>query len=73
MLISLLSKDYLLEAGQDLSMGEMMTVNFGAPNIFVTLWFELHYATNPPLGTRDGVTTSSKEQMRTSVRVLVQV
>jgi hypothetical protein len=37
MLISLLSKDYLLEAGQDLSMGEMMTVNFGAPNIFYTL------------------------------------
>jgi hypothetical protein len=29
----------------------MLTVNFGAPNIFVTLWFELDYATNPPLGT----------------------
>jgi hypothetical protein len=28
-----------------------LIVNFGAPNIFVTLWFELDYATNPPLGT----------------------
>jgi hypothetical protein len=26
-------------------------VNFGTPNIFVTLWFELDYGTNPPLGT----------------------
>jgi hypothetical protein len=32
-------------------MGEMLTVNFGALNIFVTLWFELDYETNPPLGT----------------------
>jgi hypothetical protein len=46
-----LSKDYLLKDEQGLSMGEMLTVNFGAPNIFVTLWFELDYATNPPLGT----------------------
>jgi hypothetical protein len=29
----------------------VLTVNFGAPNIFVALWFELDYATNPPLGT----------------------
>jgi hypothetical protein len=50
-LISLLSKDYLLEDKQGLSMGEMLTVNFDAPNIFITLWFELDYATNPPLGT----------------------
>jgi hypothetical protein len=28
-----------------------LTVNFSAPNIFVTLWFELDFATNPPLGT----------------------
>jgi hypothetical protein len=26
-------------------------VNFGAPNMFVTLWFELDYGTNPLLGT----------------------
>jgi hypothetical protein len=30
-------------------MSEMLTVNFGAPNVFVTLWFELDYVTNPPL------------------------
>ena len=41
----------LLEVEQDLSVGEMLTVNFGAPNMFITLWFELHYGTNPPLGT----------------------
>jgi hypothetical protein len=29
----------------------MLTVTFGAPNIFVTLWFDLDYGTNPPLGT----------------------
>jgi hypothetical protein len=27
------------------------TVNFRAPNVFVTLWFELDYVTNPPLDT----------------------
>jgi hypothetical protein len=26
-------------------------MNFGASNIFITLWFELDYGTNPPLGT----------------------
>jgi hypothetical protein len=26
-------------------------VNFGALNVFVTLWFELDYVTNLPLGT----------------------
>ena len=46
-----ISKDYLLEDEQGLSMGEMLTVNFGAPNIFVTLWFRFDYGTNPPLGT----------------------
>jgi hypothetical protein len=73
-----------------------LTVNFGAPNVFIALWFELDYVTNPPLSTlmiqqvhlrmcilkccvlqenmdeRDGVTTSSKEQMRSFVRVRVQ-
>ena len=50
-LISLLSKDYLLEDEQDLSVGEMLTVYFGTPNMFITLWFGLDYETNPPLGT----------------------
>jgi hypothetical protein len=40
-------------------MGEMWMVNFGAPNIFVTLWFELDYATNPPLGILNDITSSS--------------
>jgi hypothetical protein len=26
-------------------------MNFGTPNMFITLWFELDYGTNPPLGT----------------------
>jgi hypothetical protein len=29
----------------------MLTVYFGTPNMLVTLWFELNYGTNPPLGT----------------------
>jgi hypothetical protein len=41
----------LLEDKQDLRMGEMLTVYFSAPIMFITLWFELHYGTNPPLGT----------------------
>jgi hypothetical protein len=41
----------LLEDEQDLRMGEMLTVYFSAPIMFITLWFELHYGTNPPLGT----------------------
>jgi hypothetical protein len=43
--------EYLLEDEQDLSMGEMLTVYFGTPNMFITLWFEFDYGTNPPLGT----------------------
>jgi hypothetical protein len=41
----------LLEDEQDLSVGQILTVYFGTPNMFVTLWFELDYGTNPPLGT----------------------
>jgi hypothetical protein len=29
----------------------MLMVNFGTPNMFVTLWFGFNYGTNPPLGT----------------------
>jgi hypothetical protein len=42
---------YLLEDEQDLSVGEMLTVYFGTPNMFNTLWFGFDYETNPPLGT----------------------
>jgi hypothetical protein len=31
--------------------GEMLTMYFGIPNMFVTLWFGFDYGTNPPLGT----------------------
>jgi hypothetical protein len=41
----------LLEDKQDLSVGEMLTVYFGTPNMFITLWFGFDYGTNPPLGT----------------------
>jgi hypothetical protein len=50
-MISPLSKNYFPEDEQGLSMWEMLTVNFGAPKILVTPWFELDYGTNPPLGT----------------------
>ena len=43
--------EYLLEDEQDLSVGEMLTVYFGTPNMLITLWFGLDYETNPPLGT----------------------
>jgi hypothetical protein len=39
--------EYFLEDEQDLSMGEMLTVYFHTPNMFITHWF----GTNPPLGT----------------------
>jgi hypothetical protein len=30
---------------------QLLTVYFGAPSMFITLWFEFDYGTNPPLGT----------------------
>jgi hypothetical protein len=30
---------------------ELLTVYFGAPSMFITLWFGFDYGTNPPLGT----------------------
>jgi hypothetical protein len=41
----------LLEDEQDLNVGEMLTMYFDTPKMFITLWFELDYGTNPPLGT----------------------
>jgi hypothetical protein len=29
----------------------VLTVYFGTPKMFVTLWFGFDYGTNPPLGT----------------------
>jgi hypothetical protein len=43
--------EYLLEDKQELSVGEMLTVYFDAPSMFITLWFGFDYGTNPPLGT----------------------
>jgi hypothetical protein len=43
--------EYLLEDEQDLSVGEMLTVCFGTPNMFITLWFGFDYGTSPPLAT----------------------
>jgi hypothetical protein len=31
--------EYLLEDEQNLSVGEMLTVYFGTPKMFTTLWF----------------------------------
>jgi hypothetical protein len=31
--------EYLFEDKQELSVGEMLTVYFGAPSMFITLWF----------------------------------
>jgi hypothetical protein len=30
---------------------KLLTVHFGAPSMFITLWFGFDYGTNPPLGT----------------------
>jgi hypothetical protein len=31
--------------------GCVLTVYFGTPSMFITLWFGFNYGTNPPLGT----------------------
>jgi hypothetical protein len=49
--------EYLLEDEQELNVGEMLTVYFGIPNMFITLWFGFVYV------------TSSKEHLRSLVRV----
>jgi hypothetical protein len=43
--------EYLLEDEQEVSVGEMLMVHFGAPSMFITLWFGFDYGTNAPLGT----------------------
>jgi hypothetical protein len=30
---------------------QVLTVYFGTPSMFITLWFGFDYGTNPPLGT----------------------
>jgi hypothetical protein len=39
-----------LGLGQDFA-DVVLTVFFGAPSMFITLWFGFDYGTNPPLGT----------------------
>jgi hypothetical protein len=36
---------------QDLKVAKVLTVYFGTPSMFITLWFVFDYGTNPPLGT----------------------
>jgi hypothetical protein len=36
---------------QQLPRMPLLTVYFGAPSMFITLWFGFDYGTNPPLGT----------------------
>jgi hypothetical protein len=43
--------EYLLKDEQELSVGDMLTVYFGAPSMFIKLWFGFDYGTNPPLVT----------------------
>jgi hypothetical protein len=33
------------------SRDNLLTVYFGTPSMFITLWFGFDYGTNPPLGT----------------------
>jgi hypothetical protein len=33
------------------SQRKVLTVYFGEPSMFITLWFAFDYGTNPPLGT----------------------
>jgi hypothetical protein len=37
--------------GEEQRRGMVLTVYFGAPSMFITLWFGFDYGTNPPLGT----------------------
>jgi hypothetical protein len=66
---------------------QLLTVYFGTPNMFITLWFGFDYGTNDitssslyvhlevlcfcrkNMDIKDGVTTSSKEQLRSPIRV----
>jgi hypothetical protein len=41
-----------LDAKPDIdSLKAVLTMYFGTPNVFITLWFELDYETNMTLGT----------------------
>jgi hypothetical protein len=45
-------KSYFPKAPVDVVAGGLvLTVYFGAPRMFITLWFGFDYGTNPPLGT----------------------
>jgi hypothetical protein len=36
---------------EDFGRRHLLTVYFGTPSMFITLWFDFDYGTNPPLGT----------------------
>jgi hypothetical protein len=46
----LVFKDFFT-AGLRFPCDNLLTVYFGTPNMFITLWFGFDYGTNPPLGT----------------------
>jgi hypothetical protein len=41
----------LAESASEPAEAPVLTVYFGAPSMFITLWFGFDYGTNPPLGT----------------------
>jgi hypothetical protein len=41
----------MLQSKLDGAFAQLLTVYFGAPSMFITLWFGFDYGTNPPLGT----------------------
>jgi hypothetical protein len=53
-----LSGGSLVQESKSLSQ-RLLTVYFGTPNMFITLWFGLDYETNPPLRTTNDITSLS--------------
>jgi hypothetical protein len=59
--------EYLLEDEQELSVGDMLTVYFGTPNMFIELWFGFVYGTNMDI--KDIFATSSNEHKEHKGRI----
>jgi hypothetical protein len=49
-MVSFIQKHIIFEV-ESFDDTSMLTVYFGTPNMFITLWFAFDYGTNPPLGT----------------------
>jgi hypothetical protein len=49
----------LAQDEQDLSVGEMLTVYFGIPNMFITLWFGFVLWNQPAIRHTNHITSSS--------------